>query len=210
MSYKKIQKQVFFWTTLVFAVMVYFGTAAAMDFEYDNGVKVDFDVTVGYGGALRVKDRDPKKLTAANINADDGNRNFDQWDMVNNRFSTIADIDVQYSNFGLFVRPRAFYDFAYTGDNSNNSPATNNNLIAGTINKTDQFDDETEKAHGHRAEILDAFAYAGFDLGGKNLQLRAGRQVIQWGESLYIGKLFLLFLKKMKYRTVMPYIKEFV
>ena len=107
--------------------------------------------------------------------------------MVNNRFSTIADIDVQYNNFGLFVRPRAFYDFAYTGDNSNTSPATNNNLIAGTINKTDQFDDETEKAHGRRAEILDAFAYAGFDLGGRNLQLRAGRQVIQWGESLYIG-----------------------
>ena len=180
------QKDLFFTITLCFTVVFFIGSLHAMEYRFNNGISVDMDVTLGYGAALRVKDQDPEKLTAANINADDGNRNFDQWDLINSRFSTIADIDIQYNDLGLFVRPRAFYDFAYVGDNANQSPTTNNNLIAGSIDSADSFDDETEKAHGRKAEFLDFFAYAGFDLGDRYLQVRAGRQVVQWGESLYL------------------------
>ncbi|MDX9786879.1 MAG: DUF1302 family protein [Desulfobacterales bacterium] len=173
----------------VLMLMASGGTADAMRFDVGKDTAVDCDVTVVYGAGFRVKKPESAKLGEYNpaaINSDDGNENFDQWDMINNRFSTIADIDVKHKNFGVFLRPRAFYDFVYMGKNSNDSPATNNNFQAGVIDSTDDFDEETEDAIGKKAEILDLFAYAQLELVGRKLDLRVGRQVIQWGESLYL------------------------
>jgi hypothetical protein len=159
-----------------------------MSWGFENGVDLDCDITLGYAAGMRAEDRDQQFL-AADVNKDDGSQNFDQWSMINNRLSVIADIDLNYKkSFGLFVRPRAFYDFTYMGSNDNASPGTNNNFVAGAIDKTDEFADETQDAHGNKAEILDAFVYAGFEVGdGHFVDVRAGRQVIQWGESLFVG-----------------------
>ena len=169
------------------AIFSFCSSAIAMSWQYENGINLDVDVTLGYAAGIRAGDRDEEFL-ASDVNADDGSQNFDQWDMINNRFSAIADIDLNYKDtYGVFVRPRGFYDFVYTGSNSNASPGTNNNYVGGAIDNPDDFAEETEDAHGRKAEILDAFAYAGFEVGGgRFLDIRAGRQVIQWGESLYL------------------------
>ena len=185
MRHNTIVKQYLRWIALAAIVLVVPGMADAMSWDFDNGLGLDCDVTLGYGAAVRAGE--PSDHILADPNIDDGSRNFDRWDFINNRFSIIADIDLRYNNFGAFVRPRAFYDFAYMTSNANDSPGTNNNFIAGTIDSNDEFDSETEDAHGKKAEVLDAFAYANFDIGGgRYLDLRAGRQVVQWGESLFI------------------------
>ncbi len=98
------------------------------------------------------------------------------------------DIDINRDNIGFFLRPRAFYDFAYDGKNANDSPATNNNgpLYGGPLTRTDEFTDRTRGTHRDTAEILDAYAYGTFDLGERDLVLRAGKQVVSWGESVFI------------------------
>ncbi len=187
MKYKQARKQLFFGTVLVVAILFLTDSAMALNWDFNNGMSLDCDITIGYAAGVRTGDRD-EELLAANVNGDDGSQNFDQWDMINNRFSIIADMDVNYKDsYGVFVRPRAYYDFAYMGTNSNESPTTNNNYVAGVIDNTDDWPEDVEDVHGNKAEILDAFAYAGFEVGGgRYLDLRAGRQVIQWGESLYV------------------------
>jgi hypothetical protein len=159
-----------------------------MSWDFNNGLALDCDVSLGYAAGVRVEDRNEDFL-ADNVNKDDGSQNFDKWSMINNRLSLIADIDFSYNDaFGVFIRPRAFYDFVYMGSNDNDSPETNNNFVAGAVENTDEFADETQDAHGNKAEILDAFVYAGFDVGGGHfVDFRAGRQVIQWGESLFVS-----------------------
>ena len=94
-------------------------------------------------------------------NRDDGNRNFDKGDLVTNRLSAVMDFDFQWKEFGVFVRPRAYYDFAYDGKNSNDSATTNNSMVGYGEELTDhkEFTDATKDQHRDKAEILDAFAY---------------------------------------------------
>jgi hypothetical protein len=167
-------------------VMTDAGDVHAFNIEMGSDASLDFDLTLKYGGAWRVKDQSGRLI--ADPNADDGNRNFDQWDMVNNRLSATADIVFKYKEkYGLFVRPRAYYDFAYDGRNANDSVTTNNNgpLYGGPLSKTDEFDPETQELHRDKAEILDAFAFSEFEMGGHNLVFRVGRQVVSWGEGLF-------------------------
>ena len=154
------------------------GVVRAMQFEFSDDAKLDFDVSLTYGAAWRAKSADdelayddpnnPFRLGSA------GDRNFDRGDMINNRVSAMIDIDFQYKDYGFFVRPRAYYDRAY--DKS-----------ADFNDSTDwKFVDETKDLHRDKVEILDAFAYGLFTVGGHDVSLRVGEQVVSWGESLFI------------------------
>lgn len=185
MRYKRNRREILLLSVLIFGVMLFFGSAHALQFNPGENTTIDCDVTVKYGAGWRVSDRENDKL--ADINADDGNRNFDQWSMINNKGTIIADIDIQHKDVGLFVRPKAIYDHVYMSDNDNDSPTTNNALVGGLIDDNDEWADEVEDEHGRNAEILDLFAYASMNLGGLFLDLRVGKQTIAWGEQLYIS-----------------------
>jgi len=51
----------------------------------------------------------------------------------------------------------------------------------------DEFTDDTEKLHGRKAELLDAFVYGSFTPGDMNLNTKAGRFTQLYGESLFFG-----------------------
>lgn len=187
MEEKMKKKILLFLTALLFVMSSPFEFAHAMTFDLGEEVELLMDVQLIYTAGLRVADQD--KTFLLNPNGDDGNRNFDQWSIINNRISTIIDMDLRYKDIGFFVRPKAFYDHVYMTDNDNDSPLTNNNFQPGlaTINKTDEFDSETEDAHGRRVRLLDAFFYGIFELGDMLIDFRAGEQVIQYGESLFLS-----------------------
>ena len=170
----------------LFMLICFYDCAQALEADLGKGVKIDMDVTLKNSSAIRVEDQNDDLL--ANANADDGNRSFEKGDFINNRFTALVDIDVNRDNIGIFLRPRAFYDFAYDGSNAHDSPATNNNgpLYGGPLTSNDEFSDQTRDTHRDTAEILDAYAYGTFDLGTRDLVVRAGKQVVSWGESAYI------------------------
>lgn len=162
------------------------GPAQATNLSLGPDASVDFDVTLNYGAAWRTGSQDAKLL--ADVNGDDGDRNFRRLSMINNRVGAVAEVDAHYNDFGFFVRPRAYYDWAYTGRNDNDSPATNNNGPAngGPNAANNQFTDKTRDRHGRKAEILDAFVYGKGKLAGTDAVVRVGRQVVSWGESLFL------------------------
>ena len=153
----------------------------AGNFEFGNGIAVDYLATLNYALNTRVENQSDTLLS--NINGDDGNRNFKQGSFFNNRVGALGEIHIHKSNYGAFLRGSTFYDFAYMSSNDNDSAATINKL--GT---TDHFTSDAQDRVGTRTRLLDAYVYTEEMIGNNGfLDLRLGNQVVAWGESLYIS-----------------------
>ena len=201
MRHLKRQRYILLTTACIFGVFSFLGSADATKWFFGSDTELSIDVTLTYGAGVKVSEMndpppyapiDPTSTDPAyaayvtSINRDDGKRNFDQWDFYNNKISALADIELIWKNFGVFVRPKAFYDHTYMTDNSNDSPSTNNAYLTGLIDSSDQWTDAVEDVHGKNAEILDLFAYTNFRLGNVPFDVRVGNQVISWGESTFV------------------------
>lgn len=146
--------------------------------EFDNGTTIDWTLTTSYGVGVRLGDQDKDLLTA---NGDDGNRNFDRGSLTTNRVGALGEMIVRKDNYGAVVRASTFYDDVYHQSNDNDSPATVNKF-----GDNDEFTSSTKHFSGGRSRFLDAYVFSGwrFD-NGSALDMKAGRHVESWGESLY-------------------------
>ncbi len=148
--------------------------AQAVDLSGDN-FQLNLDTTLGWGLNARVTSRDlaliglPAGGTAYSVNADDGNLNFDQGVFSNNA-RVVSELEFAYKNFGIFARGRAFYDFEIEDDERARTPLS----------------PEALDWVGSRAEMLDYFAWLRFPVGSGSAEIRAGNQVLSWGESTFI------------------------
>lgn len=165
---------------------------SASAFEIQTGnpdLKVRWDNTVKYSGAVRLSDRSPGLsrtvfgpagvVGANNINQDDGNNNFGRG-LVSNRLDLFSELDVTYRQVGLRLSGAAWYDTVYNRS-TDNTTRTLNHARPG------QFPEETRDVMGRKAELLDAFAYAQIPMGERTATVRAGRHTLLWGESLFFG-----------------------
>jgi hypothetical protein len=141
-----------------------------------SSFSLNLDVTLSYGARYRMEERDlsiigdPAGGTAWSVNGDDGNLNFDKGIVSNTPKATI---DLSYASnpnkahqFGFFVRGSAFYDFALERD---------------CCARTELTQEALDWA-GTRTELLDAYVWWQFPIG----EIRAGQQVLNWGESTFI------------------------
>jgi hypothetical protein len=178
--------------------------AGSMDL---GGVHADYKLTLNYGVAIRMKQPDNALINGpiddfqinlggiangtgfthtglpTTVNADDADRNFKQFSLINNRISGLLETQFSYENFGVVLSGDGFYDQVYHHPNDADSP--------GTINKVAPYSHWSEGARyydGQRVRLLDAYAYATLPLGeGLSLDLRAGQQLVAWGESLFFS-----------------------
>lgn len=157
--------------------------SAAMAGEIDTGnpdLSIRFDNTVKYNLAKRVNSQDAALLKA--VNSDDGNRNFNKG-IVSNRLDLLSELDVVYQKkMGFRVSGAVWMDRAYHSlDNRN--VATSNHLVNGQ--PALGLPSATRRYHeGTSGELLDAFAFANFDIADMPLTIRAGKHTLYWGESL--------------------------
>jgi hypothetical protein len=161
--------------------------AWALHFDIGPDAALEWETTLTYGLGMRVADQSKSSINA-DINGDDGNRSFEQWDLVNNRGSILTEADLHKGGFGLFVRAAGFYDFVYMGDSEHDNPATHNAFAGngGSLNDHQDFSDDVEDSVGRNVELLDAYVYADFDVADNPTTVRVGRQVVNWGESLFL------------------------
>lgn len=148
------------------------GPALAFQFDTEFGVKGSLDTTVSYGISVRASERDAALVGIVNggsqrsVNEDDGNLYFKKNDPFANVVKATSDLELKWRNFGFFGRGTAYYDW--------------------TIMRKEELGDTAKDRLGKDFVGLDGYFYASFEPGGKNLRLRAGRQVISWGESTFI------------------------
>ncbi len=133
------------------------------------------DTTLSWGLSYRLEDRDPdiiglpERGRAFSVNGDDGNLNYDTG-VFSNVFKLTSELELNYKNLGGFLRYRAFYDYENEEEKRERTP-----LSGAALNRV-----------GTRSEILDAFVWSRFDVGGRPAEVRLGEQVLSWGESTFI------------------------
>jgi len=154
----------------------------------DNTVKGSLKESASAGSAFAVRSIRllvpgvPQSAFPQALNFNAGDDNFRDRGLASKRLDLLSEFDAIYQkNFGLRVSAAAWYDAAYSGktaasDNMNGQSPTN------------EFPDKTKRIAGHKAEVLDAFVFGGWDLGeGRKLTTRLGRHALQYGESLFYG-----------------------
>lgn len=174
-------------TLLAAAALTYFQGAGA--FQVETGqpdLSLTWDTTVKYSNAFRLKDR--SAVLVADPSLDDGDRNFSKG-LVSNRLDLFTEADLKYQRVGARVSAAAWYDTVYNSTNDNNSanlfgPGTSSTNHTGVYN---EFTRETRNLHGRKAELLDAFVFAGFDLGEMRGTVRLGQHTVLYGESFFLG-----------------------
>src|SRR5262249_50799746 len=98
---------------------------------------------------------------------DDGDLNWDKGKAFANAIKATSELEVKWKNFGFFGRGYALYDF--------------------NLNDSNKLGPIGQERLGNDVVGLDGFVYASFEPAGHTIRVRAGRQVIQWGESTFIG-----------------------
>jgi hypothetical protein len=142
-------------------------------------VEGQFDSALSVGASWSVRGADPDFIgtrnggKASSQTSDDGRLNFKKGETFSKIFKGIHDLELKYGDTGVFIRGKYWYDFE-TKDESR--------LLY-------DIDDHNRKtaAQASGAEILDAFIYHNYNLGGLPGSVRVGKQVVSWGESTFIG-----------------------
>ncbi|WP_027707559.1 DUF1302 domain-containing protein [Zooshikella ganghwensis] len=184
-----------------FALASLLAVMPAQAFEFDlmeGEVTGSLDTTLSYGAMWRVEGRDTHTYgndtepTHDDVNTNDGNRNFDTG-MVSSVYKINSELKLNYKNYGAFVRGRAFYDTEIM-DKDTDWSDTNDRFNrrfpgyfdqAGTNRAADAFDSDVEELIGKDASIMDAFVFGSFHIGDMPLDVRFGKQVLNWGEGIF-------------------------
>ncbi len=147
--------------------------AHAIEFANESGeITGSLNTTISLGATMRASDRDPTLVSIANggtsrdPNSDDGNLNFDKNDLVSAAIKATHELDVKRGNLGFFGRASYFYDHA--------------------VMSKDTIDSHAKDRAGRDFQLLDAYVRGNFSIGQRNLSVRAGKQVVSWGESTFI------------------------
>jgi len=168
-------------------------TAPVHAFEFQSGeLSGSITSTISYGVSQRVEDRDPALIggqgvggnggTGFSNTTDDGNLNYDDGDIFSNIVKGVHDIGLNYRNYGAFARVKWWYDFEL----NNGSVSHGHEPTSATPNQELDDSDFNDLAQFDGIELLDAFVFGEFEIGDKPLDVRLGKQVVNWGESTFI------------------------
>ena len=147
-------------------------TSFAFQFE-SKQLTGSLDTTVSVGTRFRIQESSGALIDRHNggsaqnaLNSDEGNRHFDKG-LVSAALKFTHDLELNYQNYGSFIRASYFYD--------------------PIVNRKDHLTKEAKARVGKDFDILDAYVFGQFSPINKNLEIRLGNQVINWGESTFIG-----------------------
>jgi hypothetical protein len=141
-------------------------------------VEGQFDSALSVGASWSVRGAEPAFVgtrnggKASSQTNDDGRLNFKKGETFSKIFKGIHDLELKYGDTGVFIRGKYWYDFE-TKDEQR--------LLY-------DIDDHNRKeaAQASGAQILDAFIYHNYSIGSLPGSVRAGKQVVSWGESTFI------------------------
>ncbi|MDX2224657.1 MAG: DUF1302 family protein [Rhodospirillaceae bacterium] len=155
--------------------------ASAAELHRSADLSVRWDTTVRYTVMHRL--RGPAAALLSDPNGDDGNRNF-ATGVVSNRADMFTEFGLARGPFGLEVSAAAWFDAAYRRRTDHDAAATFNpvSVPVGRLPRA------VRRLHGADAEVVNAYVYGAFEASGATVSVRAGRQSLLWGESLFFAE----------------------
>ncbi|MEM9045949.1 MAG: DUF1302 family protein, partial [Pseudomonadota bacterium] len=181
-------------STVLVASSVAVATNAA-EFEVNDDITITTNVSISAGVSFRTEDASSESLffgnaalrgqsgVAQSATTDDGNLNFDKGDVVSAPITVVADAEFNYrDDVGFFIRGKGVYDAALENRNVpfGHSP---NGFVPNTGLNDENFNTLAQFA---TVAVLDAFVFGDVVVGDVPIDLRAGRQVVSWGEGTFI------------------------
>jgi hypothetical protein len=172
------------------------GFAAAAESGPGGGIEVRLSGAATAGTMIRTESPDPAVLgtqSTARIghppgqlggNAGGSDLNFRRGRPVSTVAKLVADLEIRRDNLGVFLRAKAWHDFELE-DGDRPYGNTLNGFRQNAPLSDRGFD---PAARFSNARLADAFAFGRFPVGdGSSLDLRAGRQVVNWGVAQLVG-----------------------
>jgi hypothetical protein len=169
------------------------GTAVAMPLNLSPDWNVNWDNTVQYNIGMRVKGVDDR--IGNNPVYSENDYKFDSaGDIVTNRLSLLSEFDAEYrgasfGTAGLRVSGSGFRDFAYDNKVENNPGEVAPGVPYEALGSYEgnRYSSYTKRYHVRGGQLLDAFAFTNFTLGGHASSIKAGRLTSYWGNALFFG-----------------------
>jgi len=152
--------------------------AQAVSFNIGE-IEGTFDSSLSVGASWGMRDADkslvgiPNGGTGQASTGDDGRQNFGKGETFSKIFKGIHDLELKYGDTGVFVRGKYWYDFELKDEDRPFKPISDHN--------------RKEGAKSSGGQILDAFVYHNYSIAELPGTVRAGKQVVSWGESTFIG-----------------------
>jgi hypothetical protein len=190
-------KKIIVYLACTAAIASAFMPTRAAEFTLDNGVQAKINTTVTFGSAYRTEDPDAGllgPLSSARVpgapagklggNAGSSDLNFRKDSRVSSVLKGMADIELKKDNFGVFVRAKAWRDFALTDDLR---PYGNfaNGYKQGAPLSDEGFHPEAKFSN---AQIVDAYVFGEVNVGtSAPLGIKVGRQFLNWGSARFVG-----------------------
>jgi hypothetical protein len=154
--------------------------ALAYDYQFNDGVDVNFINTLQYSVLERTAPESPFFQNSPNSN--DGDNNL-RAGIVSNRFDLLSKLDISYDNYGFDVSADSFYDTVYNQKTQNGDASTYNPVSTAS----DKFTSATRTQAGRNIELRNLFVYGSQIVGNVPVTLRVGRLVNIFGESLFFA-----------------------
>lgn len=178
---------------------------AVTEFEFGDGWTGKWLTTMSIGTSIRTRNPDSELYGRGNgtlaglpngtgsNTIDEGNLNYGKRDAFSTPFKIMSEVSFRKGTLGGLIRAKAWYDRTLKDEDVRfgNQPNGYNGYDPATDSLTkrkplsDKGYDPLLKFSG--IALLDAYVYDTFSgLGGNDLQLRGGRHVLNWGESVFI------------------------
>ncbi|MCD8512751.1 MAG: DUF1302 domain-containing protein [Nitrincola sp.] len=165
-------------------------TAQVQAVEFQLGeIQGRFQSNISIGTSIRMENPDSSLISRPNSGTsagsgsyDDGTQNFKKGKPFSTVVKGVHDLELTYENVGFFGRGKYWYDYELERGSRPHGHIPNGYVPNTRLN--DSGFNDFAKFSG--IELLDAYFYGGFDLGNMPLDIRVGRQVINWGESTFI------------------------
>lgn len=160
------------------------GSASAVNFNIGE-VEAQLDTQLSIGASMATSGRDKRLYylrdgaylgipsgEASARTSDDGRLNYKKGDVFSKIFKGSHDLELRYGQSGAFIRGNYWYDFE-TKDGSQRF-----------YDISDSGRHPLQKGSG--IQLLDAFVYHNYSIGDNPGNVRLGRQVVSWGEGVFI------------------------
>ena len=163
--------------TAVFGALLFsIQQAQALQIRFDDrDIHLFIDSTFTASAAMR--------LQTAQSGSASGNRSVfpDGGDIYSTPLSLITDISASKGDTGVFTRISYVYDYTIMNKDCNNCRRPTPAGLA------DGIDSNAQNLAGNKLRLLDLFVFNTWHFGDHPLSIRAGKQVISWGESNILG-----------------------
>lgn len=164
------------------AASLFAGQAAALAFKIGD-VDAFIDTTFTASIAMRTQNADERSFIPGTAAPYSGNTQVfpDDGDVFSSPLSLLADIGLKKDNYGFFSR------LSYTYDHTIQNQDCDNCFRPTPVGQLDGISGAGQNLAGNKFRVLDLFAYGTWRPGGHLLNLRVGKQVVNWGESDILG-----------------------